>query len=69
LFGVADAQHGGSDPGGIGWVMIIENGILQTVVPEVAKRLRPVPASRSPASAARATLCTPPGLGAVVLVG
>ena len=55
--------------GGIGWAMIIENGILQTVVPEVAKWL-PTGAGVAVTSVGSVadTLLTP-WLAAVVLVG
>jgi ABC-2 type transport system permease protein len=55
--------------GGIAWVMIIENGILQNVVPEVAKWL-PTGAGVAVTSvgSAGSALLTP-GLAAVVLVG
>ena len=55
--------------GGIGWVMIIENGILQNAVPEVAKWL-PGGAGVAVTSVGGVadTLLTP-WLAAVVLVG
>jgi hypothetical protein len=55
--------------GGITWVMIIENGILQNVVPEVAKWL-PTGAGVAVTSVGSAgTALLTPGLAAVVLVG